>query len=72
MNEQPWYFGLLRQSGSYQIVASGPTEARVRRALAAHDAPTLIVTREDLPALGLGEREWRRWLPQETLPQSRG
>src|SRR5438094_718373 len=37
-----WFFGLLRESGGYRIVAAGPTEGRVRRAMADQSAPTLI------------------------------
>ena len=64
MNEREWFFGLLREGGCYRIVAADATEGRVRRALTAQGSPTLIVRQEDLPALGVGEKEWRRWLPQ--------
>ena len=64
MGEHSWFFGLLREAGGYRVVAAGPSEGRVRRALATHTTPTLVVTREDLPALGVSETEWRRWLPE--------
>jgi hypothetical protein len=56
-------FGLLREAGGYRIIAAGPTEGGVRRALEGQTNPTLIVTREDLPSVGISEREWRAWLP---------
>jgi hypothetical protein len=58
-----WFFGVLREAGSYRVVASGPTEGRVRRALDGYTNPTMVVTKSDLPSLGVSEREWRRWLP---------
>jgi hypothetical protein len=60
-----WYFGLLREAGSYRIVAAGASEGRVNRALAEQTNPTMVVTLDDLPSLGVSEREWRRWLPSE-------
>jgi hypothetical protein len=62
--EGPWVFGLLRESGSYRIIAAGPTEGRVRRAMADQTAPTLVATWDELAGLGIGESERRRWLPQ--------
>jgi len=63
-----WYFGLLREAGSYRIVASGASEGRVNRALEAHSSPTMVVTLDDLPSVGLSERDWRPWLPPEEAP----
>ena len=59
----PWFFGLLRESGGYRIIAAGPTEGRVRRAMADQSAPTLVATWDELAGLGIGEAERRRWLP---------
>lgn len=64
MKEESWYFGVVREGGCYRIVAAGPTEGRVRRAMLDQTMPTLVVTRDDLPALGVGESEWHRWLPE--------
>ena len=64
MNEGPWFFGLVREGGCYRIAAAGPSEARVRRALAEVTVPTMIATPEELPALGVPDSETRRWLPQ--------
>ena len=64
MSNAAWFFGLIREGGTYRIVAAGATEGRVRRELAKQSAPTLIVLHEDLASLGVGEREWRRWLPE--------
>jgi hypothetical protein len=64
MTGEAWYFGLLREAGSYRIVAAGPREGRVRRALEGYTNPTMVVTRDDLSSLGVSEREWRRWLPE--------
>ena len=58
-----WYFGLLREAGSYRIVAAGGSEGRVNRALEGLSNPTMVVTLDDLPSVGVSEREWRRWLP---------
>ena len=58
-----WYFGLLREAGSYRIVAAGASEGRVNRALEGLSNPTMVVTLDDLPSVGVSEREWRRWLP---------
>jgi hypothetical protein len=60
-----WYFGLLREAGSYRIVAAGASEGRVNRALEAHSSPTMVVTLDDLPSVGLSERDWRPWLPPD-------
>lgn len=67
MQELTWFFGLIREGGGYRIVASGPTEARVNRELVRYTSPCMVVQRDDLPALGVPEREWRRWLPEERL-----
>ena len=63
-----WYFGLLREAGSYRIVAAGASEGQVNRALEAHSSPTMVVTLDDLPSLGLSERDWRPWLPPDGAP----
>jgi hypothetical protein len=59
-----WFFGVLREAGSYRVVAAGPMEGRVRRALDGYTNPTMVVTESDLPSLGVSEREWRPWLPE--------
>ena len=64
-----WFFGLLRESGSYRIVAAGPTEARVRRAMADQTAPTLVATWDELSGLGIPDSERRRWLPDAPAAQ---
>jgi hypothetical protein len=66
---EAWFFGLLREAGGYRIVAAGPTEGRVRRAMEGQTNPTLIVTQDDLASVGIGEREWRRWLPEALAAQ---
>jgi hypothetical protein len=70
-HDRPWFFGLLREGGGYRIIAAGPSEGRVRRALLEQSAPTVVATWDELPALGIGEAEARRWLPQE-LAQTAG
>jgi hypothetical protein len=64
MAGEAWFFGVLREAGSYRVVAAGPSEGRVRRALDGYTNPTMVVTQSDLPSLGVSEREWRPWLPE--------
>jgi hypothetical protein len=65
--DRPWFFGLMREAGGYRIVASGPTEGRVWRELAQYTVPTLVVTLEELPGVGIGEAQWRQWLPRDEV-----
>jgi hypothetical protein len=72
-DDSPWFYGLVREGGCYRIAASGPTEARVRRALADVSVPTLVVMRDELSALGVPDSEVRRWLPDAIeRPQQAG
>ena len=63
MSEQPWFYGVLREGGGYRLVASGPTEGRVRRAMSAYTTPTMVVLREELSGLGISEKETGKWGP---------
>ncbi len=69
-----WYFGLLRDAESYRIVASGGNRSSVFRQLDGYSMPTMVVTREDLAGLGIGESEISRWLPrsEDPVPGERG
>lgn len=63
--EKLWFFGLMREAGGYRIVASGPSEARLRRELEQkYTTPTLVATLEELPGLAIGESQWKPWLPE--------
>ena len=64
VSDRPWFFGLMRDAGSYRIVAAGEREAQVRREMAHIEVPTMVVTAEDLPDLGIGDAERQRWLPE--------
>jgi hypothetical protein len=70
--DRPWFYGVLREGGCYSIVAADATEARVRRALASYSSPTLVVTYDELPAIGIGETERRRWQPRAAATDSKG
>jgi hypothetical protein len=63
VESREWFFGLMREAGGYRIVASGPKRAGVWQAMAHIAVATMVVTRDDLPDLCIGETELRRWLP---------
>jgi hypothetical protein len=70
VEDQEWYFGLMREAGGYRIVASGPKKAGVWQAMAHIAVATMVVTRDDLPDLCIGETELRRWLPNDSARSS--
>ena len=66
-SQEPWFFGLMREAGGYRIVAAGPNAARINREIEHYPVATMVVTREALPSLNIGEVEIRRWLPESVL-----